>query len=139
VTSTIFCAWGAMLLLILLSWLATRRIPRNLETASTMDLAPRGLQNIMELVIEIVHDLVQDIAGSRVTQFFPIVMTIFLFVLVSNWFDLLPGFGSIGLLTRPESGTTGFLANGAILTAQPAAGPTRDTSLLDSSARRRPI
>jgi len=125
VTNTIFCAWLAMLLLIVVSWLATRRMPKNLETAGTTDLIPMGIQNVMELVIEIVHDLVKDIAGSRVSKFFPIVMTIFLFVLVSNWFDVLPGFGTIGKLEHPtaEMGTNGYIAKGPILTSQPAASP----------------
>jgi F-type H+-transporting ATPase subunit a len=105
--------------------LTTRRMPKNLETAGTTDLVPMGIQNVMELVIEIVHDLVKDIAGSRVSKFFPIVMTIFLFVLVSNWFDVLPGFGTIGKLEHPtaEMGTNGYIAKGPILTSQPAASP----------------
>ena len=101
VTNAIFCAWLAMLILIIVSWRATRKIPKNLETASNSDLVPKGIQNLMEMVVEIVHDVVRDIAGSRVNKFFPIVMTIFLFVLVSNWFGVLPGFGTIGILEHP--------------------------------------
>jgi len=125
VTNAIFCAWLAMLLLIIVSWLATRRMPKNLEAASNTDLVPKGIQNVMETIIEVVYDLVKDIAGPKVSKFFPIVMTIFLFVLVSNWFDILPGFGTIGKLEHPteEMATNGYIAKGAILTSQPAASP----------------
>jgi F-type H+-transporting ATPase subunit a len=122
ITNSLFCAWIVMLLLIVVAWLATRRIPRNLESAPNSSLVPRGLQNVMEMVIEVVHDMVKDIAGPRVTKFFPIVMTIFLFVLVSNWFDVLPFFGTIGVLEHPteEMAITGNVANGALLTNEPA-------------------
>lgn len=41
-------------------------------------------------MISAFYDLAEDVAGARLARvFFPIVMTIFLFVLVSNWLDLL--------------------------------------------------
>ncbi len=125
ITNAIFSAWIAMLILIVLSWLATRHMPRKLEAASSTDLVPHGIQNVMETIVEIGHDMVKDIAGPKVGKFFPIVMTIFLFVLLSNWFDVLPGFGTIGRLEHPteEMATNGYVAHGAILTAQPAASP----------------
>ena len=123
ITNAIFSAWLAMLILIIVSWRATRKIPKDLESASNSDLAPKGIQNFMEMVVEVGHDLVRDIAGSRVSKFFPVVMTIFLFVLVSNWFDILPGFGTIGVLEHPpiDSGTKGYIANGPFLSSVEAA------------------
>jgi F-type H+-transporting ATPase subunit a len=124
ITNTLFCAWLAMLVLIIVSWRATRRIPANLDAASNADLVPHGVQNVMELVVEVGHDLVKSIAGGRVSKFFPVVMTIFLFVIVSNWFSVLPLVGSIGWLRHPEGvGTAGYIANGHILTATPAKSP----------------
>jgi F-type H+-transporting ATPase subunit a len=125
ITNAIFSAWLAMILLIIVAWLATRRIPRDLEGASNTALVPKGIQNVMEFVIEVVHDMTKDIAGGKVAKFFPVVMTIFLFVLVSNWFDVLPGFGTIGILEHPplDLGTTGYVANGPILTDEPAKSP----------------
>jgi len=55
-----------------------------------MQLVPGGLQNIVEMVIEVWYDLIEDVAGARLAPaFFPLVTTIFLYVLVSNWLDLL--------------------------------------------------
>ena len=48
-------------------------------------------------------------------------MTIFLFVIVSNWIELIPGVESIGKLVPVQgSETAGFVANGPFLTAQAA-------------------
>jgi F-type H+-transporting ATPase subunit a len=62
------------------------------------------------------------VAGEWTPKFFPIVATIFLFVIVSNYTGLLPGAGSVGVMHHPHGeGNTGFVANGIILTAEPAA------------------
>lgn len=66
-----------------------------LGTAS-MKLVPRGLQNVMEAIIEALYNLFKGINAEHVGRVFPIVATIFLFVLVSNLLGLLPGFGSFG-------------------------------------------
>lgn len=60
---------------------------------------PRGAQNVFEIIIEALLNLVQSVTQDRkqALQFFPLVATIFLFVLCSNWAGLLPGLGTIGL------------------------------------------
>jgi F-type H+-transporting ATPase subunit a len=62
-------------------------------------LIPKGLQNVLEFVIEAVLDLVDSVTQDReqTKKFFPIVATIFLFVIMSNWVELIPGLGTIGL------------------------------------------
>jgi F-type H+-transporting ATPase subunit a len=61
-------------------------------------VVPVGIQNVVEYALETLYrtvcDTVEDEEKGR--RFFPLVMTIFLFVLIVNWFGLLPGFGSIG-------------------------------------------
>jgi F-type H+-transporting ATPase subunit a len=121
VTNSLLTSWIAMIVLIILSLVATRRIPKDLEAASNQDMVPSGFQNLMEWTIEWFWGLVKNIAGSWAPRFFPIVMTIFLFVLVSNWLGLLPGFSSIGLLEHPRGAeAAGFIANGPFLTGKPA-------------------
>jgi F-type H+-transporting ATPase subunit a len=76
----------------------------------------------MEMVIEAIWNLASGIGGHWTSKFFPIVATIFLFVLLSNWMGLLPGFGSIGLLEHPhDPAAVGFVTQGRILTAERAA------------------
>ncbi len=124
VTNSLLTTWLVMLGLILLSWLATRRIPSDLSKVSEADLAPSGLQNIMEMVVEFIANLSKEIGGHWAPRFFPIVATLFLFVLASNWSGLIPGVGSIGWLEHPHNPTeAGYIANGAILTAEEAALP----------------
>ncbi len=110
-----------MLILIVLAYFATRDIPRDLEAASNQELVPGGLLNAAEMLIEGFYGLVRSVGGAWAPRFFPIVMTIFLFVITSNWLGLVPGFGSIGLLEHPHNpDTTGYIARGAILTAERA-------------------
>ncbi len=80
------------LLLIIISFLATRK----------MSLVPSGLQNLMEMVIEYLYGLAEGVAGRAAATYFPWAATIFLFVVLSNWFGLLPGVGSIGVFHGGE-------------------------------------
>ena len=62
-------------------------------------LVPRGLQNVVEIVFEALLDLVESVTQDKkqARQFFPLIATIFLFVLLSNWAGLLPGLGTVGV------------------------------------------
>lgn len=59
---------------------------------------PRGFQNVVEAVFESLLDLVDSVMKDRAqtARFFPLIATIFLFVLFSNWLGLLPGLGTVG-------------------------------------------
>ena len=52
----------------------------------------------MEMVIEYFYGLAEQIAGKSARRYFPWIMTIFLFVIVSNWTGFFPGVGSIGVV-----------------------------------------
>jgi F-type H+-transporting ATPase subunit a len=60
---------------------------------------PRGLYNFFESIVEIILDYMDKVTHSRVRsiKFLPIVGTLFLFILISNWMGILPGIGSIGI------------------------------------------
>lgn len=61
-------------------------------------MVPRGLQNFVESVIELLFNFFDSVTQDRqqTKKFFPVVATIFLFVLTSNWMGIFPGVGSIG-------------------------------------------
>ncbi|MEM6280480.1 MAG: F0F1 ATP synthase subunit A [Verrucomicrobiota bacterium] len=62
-----------------------------------MKLIPDGKQNFVELVIEFLYGQVEAIVGKHVApKAFPLLATIFIFVIVANWFGLVPGVGTIG-------------------------------------------
>ena len=67
------------------------------KATKNMQLVPSGFQNIFEALIELLYDNVEQIVGPKVAkQCFHLILTIFVYVLVANWFGLLPGVGTIG-------------------------------------------
>lgn len=66
---------------------------------SRLSLVPRGLQNVVEAIVEALLDLIDGVTGNRKQSllFFPFVATIFIFVILSNWIGLLPGMGTFGV------------------------------------------
>jgi F-type H+-transporting ATPase subunit a len=60
---------------------------------------PRGFQNVVETVFEVMLDFIDSVTGDRkeTERVFPLIATIFLFVIFSNWMGLLPGAGTVGL------------------------------------------
>ena len=52
---------------------------------------PGGFQNAMELIIEFITGLMKDLVGPRWPRYFPLVITVFLFIIVSNYLGLVPG------------------------------------------------
>jgi len=64
-----------------------------------LKMVPTKLQNFFELFLEGVLKLMEQVMGDRkiAEKYLPIVVTIFLFILTSNWLGLLPVVGSIGL------------------------------------------
>ena len=122
VTNALFTAWIVMIILIIASLIATRRYPKHIETAENRELVPSGFGNFVEWVIAGLYGLAESVAGKWAKTFFPIVMTIFLFVIISNWTGLLPGVGTIGWMEHPHSVENhGHVAKGIFMTAEPAA------------------
>ena len=66
--------------------------------ARGLQLVPGKVQSTVELVIDSLLDLTAQVVGDRkqASKFFPLVATIFLFILLNNWIGVLPGTGSIG-------------------------------------------
>jgi F-type H+-transporting ATPase subunit a len=98
ITNTLLASWLTMLILIVGSWAITHR----------MELVPRRAQSLLEMVIEAFYGLVEDASGPQwARRFFPIVMTIFIFLLVSNWLGLTPLYGGWGVLEPTEGDEQG--------------------------------
>ena len=98
ITNTLLAAWLSMIVLVVISFLATRK----------MKLIPSRFQSAFESIISYILNLCEDIAGKKNGRlFFPVVCTIFLFVLTNALFNLIPGFGSI--LVETHDGHTELL------------------------------
>ncbi len=102
ITNSIIGAWLSIIVLVGISYAVTRRIK----------LIPSRLQGVLESALGWLLSFCQSVAGEQNgRRFFPIVATIFLFVITNGWLSLLPGFGSI-LVTGSE-GETVHLLRGA--------------------------
>ena len=102
ITNSIIAAWLSIVALVGISYAVTRRLK----------LIPTRAQSMMESALGWLLNFCQDVAGKKNgRRFFPIVATIFLFVITNAWLSLLPGFGSI-LITNAE-GETVHLLRGA--------------------------
>lgn len=95
VTNTFLISWVIFLIFLIIGLVVSQRISFS---------APRGAQNFFELVFEKILDFVDTITGDRKhsMKFFPLVVTIFLFVLFSNLVEIVPGLGTIGLVEVKE-------------------------------------
>ena len=94
-TNTIMTSWIVVIVIVVMVYVGTRR----------RDLVPRGVQNFFEAALEAFYSLVVSVAGEKNgRRFFPVVATIFFFVLISNWLSLFPVFNVIGLVEEKEHG-----------------------------------
>lgn len=67
------------------------------KATTNMSLVPHPTQNFFELIVEFLYGRVESIVGPKIApKAFPLLATLFIFILVSNWFGLLPGVGTIG-------------------------------------------
>jgi F-type H+-transporting ATPase subunit a len=86
ITNSIIASWISIAVLVALFYAASRRAK----------LIPSRLQNMMEMVLEWLVNFCKEVAGEQNgRRFFPVVATIFLFVITNAWIGLLPGFGTI--------------------------------------------
>lgn len=62
-------------------------------------LIPAGVQNVFEVAVEGVLGLMEGPFGSKqkAEKYFPFIATIFIFILISNWFGIFPFLGSAGI------------------------------------------
>lgn len=89
VTNALFLAVITMLIFVIWAVYFNKKI----------SLVPKGFQNFFEIIFEGALELMETVLGSRKSaeKYAPLVITIFLFVMTSNWLGLTPFVGSIGI------------------------------------------
>ncbi len=94
-TNTTIMFWAAGFFLILLVWLATRK----------MTEIPGRLQCLFEAIVEFFDNTADSVAGGEKAgrRYLPLMLSIFMILLFSNWMGILPGVGSIGWIETPEA------------------------------------
>jgi F-type H+-transporting ATPase subunit a len=95
VTNSMIVTWIVALLVIAFAQVATRN----------MKIVPDGAQNFWEFLVESLHNFLSDIVGrDLINSSFWFFATIFIFILFTNWFGLIPGVGTIGWGQTTEHG-----------------------------------
>ncbi len=95
ITNSMLVTWIVALGLILFARIATRK----------MQAVPTGAQNFWEWLVESLYDFLEGIIGPElVKKTFWFFATIFILILFTNWFGLIPGVGTIGWGVQGEHG-----------------------------------
>ncbi len=59
--------------------------------SSAKAVIPGRLQSVGEMIYDFIYKMVEDVAGHDGAKYFPMIMTLFLFILFVNFLGLLPG------------------------------------------------
>jgi len=78
ITTTVVNTWIIMIIIFVLGYFISRRI----------SVMPRGIQNLLEMLVDFFNDLLEDTMGREGRRYIPVVGTLFLFILLLNlsWF-----------------------------------------------------
>jgi len=95
ITNTLLMSWVVMALLAIIAFFVGRKV----------SLIPGKLQLVFEEMVHFVLGYMQETLGSKklAQKYFPIVITIFLFVFTANLIEFTPGIGSIRYFVGEES------------------------------------
>ena len=105
VTNTIIGTLVADVLVLLFAFGATRNMKK----------IPGRLQGLFEMLTEALYNLAKSTAGNNARAIFPLMATIFLFLLIANWVKLVPGAESVGLMHCAHEGINGYPKDGIVL------------------------
>lgn len=94
VTPEVTTMWGIIVVLAVVSALATRNLKEE----------PGPLQNMLEVALGKLENLFSGILGPvRTEKYFPFLGTLFIFIIVSNYVGLIPGAGILTGFKAPTS------------------------------------
>lgn len=84
ITNTLLASWITMVVVVLFAFAATRK----------MKIIPGRLQSFFEVAMETLLNFIESVAGHKNgRRFFPIIATIFIFVIFNAYLALLPFYG----------------------------------------------
>jgi len=94
ITNTLLTSWTVLVLLIALSFFIGRRVK----------MIPGKFQTLLETIFEYILDYIEETLLDRklAEKFFPLLMTLFLFIFTANLLEFTPGIGSIGFFSSSE-------------------------------------
>jgi len=93
ITNTMLMSWLVMVVLVIIAYFVGKNIQK----------IPSKAQTFFETLFSFLLDYFEEVLESRelAKRFFPLITTFFLFILLGNWFGLIPGVGSV-FIEQPE-------------------------------------
>lgn len=61
------------------------------KAGTSRQLVPGKLQSLAEMLVDFIRGMILDTMGKDGMKFFPLIATLFLFILFCNWLGLIPG------------------------------------------------
>ena len=113
ISNTLLASWITIIVVVALSFAATRK----------MKVIPGRLQSLLETALEVLLNFVESVAGHKNgRRFFPVIATIFIFVIFNAYLALLPFYGP-GIIVKETKEAAAPAAGTVVeLTVHPAEG-----------------
>jgi F-type H+-transporting ATPase subunit a len=93
ISNTLLTSWIVIAVVLAVVFIATRGL----------SLVPRPVQNVIEFVYEALENFALSLGGETARPYVPVFAGFFLFILISNWFGLIPIAGKLEFLRAPTS------------------------------------
>lgn len=111
--ATLVFSWLVVALLVVGSWLTTRRLSGTLSRSRT--------QNLLEMAVQLIREQIRGVARHRADSYLPFIGSLYLYIACANFLSFIPGY-------HPATGslsTTAALAT-CVFFAVPIYGIRRD-------------
>lgn len=92
ITNSLLATWLTMAVLFVFAYFATRKI----------SLIPSSIQTVAEMLVGGLYEFFTAVTGHHIAKFFPVLASLFLFIITANWIGLLPGVGTVGFYRSAE-------------------------------------
>jgi F-type H+-transporting ATPase subunit a len=100
-SNSMLLTWIVGILIIVFAQMAMRRVQQ----------IPSGAQNFWEWLVESLRNFLEGVIGRQLTsKTFWFFATVFIFILATNWFGLIPGVGTIGWGTPGADGSLNHIS-----------------------------
>lgn len=100
-TQTVYSMWGIMAVIVIFAFICTRK----------MEDKPGVLQNIAEMAVSSLRSFFEGVLGPKHTrEYFPLLATFFIFIIVCNYTGLIPGAGEVFTVPTSVLAVTSALA-----------------------------
>jgi len=99
ITNTLLMSWVVVIVLVTFAFIMR----------SKLKLIPSKMQLLMEILLEQILQFMENTLESKVLamRYFPLIVSLFLFIFIANLFEFIPGIGSIGVLANEVNEAAG--------------------------------